>query len=117
MHRLFALILTFSICIFDSLGSSPSPRNRQALSPASTNTARLNSGQCPACAQAGQQTIYAPLTRLDESSGTEINLNCRSPHSMQVTPTFYSKKGGAFTGEVFVMQAAEVKTIDLRSLM
>jgi hypothetical protein len=36
---------------------------------------------------------------------------------MDVTPTFYTKKGEAFVGEVFQMQAAEVKTVNLKSLM
>ena len=73
---------------------------------------------CAACAEAGSQTtIYAPIIELAESSGTEINLNCRSPHSLEVTPTFYTKKGEAFTGNVFEMGPAEVKTVDLKTLM
>jgi hypothetical protein len=72
---------------------------------------------CAACAQASTQTIYAPLIELAESSGTEINLNCRSPHALEVTPTFYTKKGEAFTGDAFEMGPAEVKTVDLKTLM
>jgi RimJ/RimL family protein N-acetyltransferase len=72
---------------------------------------------CAACAAATTQTVYAPLIQLDESSGTEINLNCRSPHSLEVTPTFYTKKGEAFTGDSFEMGPAEVKTVDLKTLM
>jgi hypothetical protein len=61
--------------------------------------------------------IYAPLIELPESSGTEINLNCRSPHIMDVTPTFYTKRGEPFVGENFQMQPTEVKTVDLKTLM
>lgn len=79
---------------------------------------RSTAAQCAACTEAGSQTsIYAPMIELAESSGTEINLNCRSPHSLEVTPTFYTKKGEAFTGSVFEMGPAEVKTVDLKSLM
>jgi len=72
---------------------------------------------CSSCAGQGQQTIYAPLIRVPESSNTEINLNCRSPHVMDVTPTFYTEDGDAIVGDSFQMQAAEVKTVDLKTLM
>ena len=61
--------------------------------------------------------IYAPLIELPDSSGTEINLNCRSPHVMNVTPTFYTKQGEPLVGRSFQMQPAEVKTVDLKTLM
>src|SRR5882672_8150232 len=48
---------------------------------------------CSSCAGEGKQTIYAPLIRVPESSNTEINLNCRSPHPMDVTPSFYTEDG------------------------
>ena len=72
---------------------------------------------CSTCGVEGPQTIYAPLIELPESSGTEINLNCRSPHVMEVTPTFYTQRGEAFGGNSFQMQPAEVKTVDLKTLM
>jgi len=36
---------------------------------------------------------------------------------MDVTPTFYTRKGEPFVGEIFHMQPAEVKTVDLKTLM
>ena len=33
------------------------------------------------------QTIYAPLVQISGSSGTEINLNCRSAHSVEALQT------------------------------
>ncbi|HMG76124.1 MAG TPA: hypothetical protein VK582_21660, partial [Pyrinomonadaceae bacterium] len=72
---------------------------------------------CKQCAPAGDQVIYAPLIELPEASGTQINLNCRSPHVMDVTPTFYTRRGEAVVGDVFQMQPAEVKTVDLKTLM
>jgi len=73
--------------------------------------------QCSSCTQEGEQRIYAPLISLPESSGTEINLNCRSPHEMTVTPAFYTKSGDVITGESFKMEAAQVKTVDLKTLI
>lgn len=72
---------------------------------------------CSTCGGSGPQTIYAPLIAFSESSGTEINLNCRSSHSVDVTPTFYTQKGESFTGSIFTMQPREVKTVDLQTLM
>ena len=69
------------------------------------------------CANEGKQLIYAPLVELPESSGTEINLNCRSPRIVDVTPTFFTQQGEAFVGTTFQMQPTEVKTVDLRTLM
>jgi hypothetical protein len=36
---------------------------------------------------------------------------------MDVSPTFYTKRGEAFVGNSFQMQPAEVKTVDLKTLM
>jgi len=36
---------------------------------------------------------------------------------MEIVPTFYTKEGAALVGDAFRMEAAEVKTIDLKSLM
>lgn len=72
---------------------------------------------CKQCAPPGNQVIYAPLIELPETSGTQINLNCRSPHVMDVTPTFYTRRGEPVVGDVFQMQPAEVKTVDLKTLM
>jgi hypothetical protein len=72
---------------------------------------------CSACGAEGLQTIYAPLIGLPESSGTEINLNCRSSHIVDVTPTFYTQRGEAYVGNAFQMQPTEVKTVDLKTLV
>ena len=46
---------------------------------------------CPHCAPAGDQEIYIPLIDLPEAQGSEIVFNSRSPHAMNVIPTFYSR--------------------------
>jgi hypothetical protein len=73
--------------------------------------------RCSTCGAEGLQTIYAPLIGLPESSDTEINLNCRSSHIVDVTPTFYTHRGEALVGNQFQMQPGEVKTVDLKTLM
>lgn len=72
---------------------------------------------CNGCAAEGPQTIYAPLIQLRGSSGTEINLNCRSPRNVEVTPTFFTRNGEPFVGETFHMAPTEVKTVNLKTLM
>src|SRR5215470_3868823 len=61
--------------------SSSAKQNRQGAN-------RQQSSQCLKCPAPSQQIIYAPLIDLPEASTSEINLNCRSPHPMDVTPTF-----------------------------
>src|SRR5436190_17848048 len=104
-QRGFALaVLSVGLFLFPVL---PAPTNVTG-SNASVRNDRTARPQCPACAQSETSTIYAPLIQLAESSGTEINLNCRSPHMMTVTPTFYTRKGEPLVGDTFEMQPAEV---------
>lgn len=79
--------------------------------------ARQRPRSCNECVEQEPQTIYAPLVQLAGSSGTEINLNCRSAHSVKVTPTFFSRSGESFVGETFDMASTEVKTVNLKNLM
>jgi hypothetical protein len=79
--------------------------------------ARQKPRSCNECVEQEPQTIYAPLIQLAGSSGTEINLNCRSAHSVKVTPTFFSRNGESFVGDAFEMLPTEVKTINLKTLM
>jgi hypothetical protein len=88
--------------------ASPNPRFAQP---------QVSPTPCSSCAEPGLQTIYAPLVAFSESSATEINLNCRSSHTIDVTPTFFTQKGETFVGNVFQMLPTEVKTVDLSTLM
>lgn len=72
---------------------------------------------CPTCPAPTQQTIYAPIFDLPEASGSEVVLNSRSPHVMDVTPTFYTAEGTPVTGETFQLQSAEIRTVDVKSLI
>jgi hypothetical protein len=122
MKKLFAFSLTVAVygLLIAPLGSAPHASSRGLLTRQPLkDQSGVNGGAlpCPSCAQEVEQTIYAPLVRLAESSGTEINLNCRSPHAVEVTPTFYTAAGQAFAGEAFEMQPAQVKTVNLQTLM
>jgi hypothetical protein len=112
MKRILALTAVASILL------ATAPASKMKFRPLATAQTRAAEAKaCPVCAQSGPQSIYAPLIELEESSGTEINLNCRSTHALDVTPTFYTIQGDAVTGDTFQMQPAEVKTIDLSMLM
>jgi len=72
---------------------------------------------CPTCAPETQQTIYAPLFDLPDATGSEINLNCRSSHPMDVTPTFYTLDGTPIVGEAIHLQPSEIRFVDTKSLI
>lgn len=118
---LATFMATFMWLVHSSAASSNPSANQSALRLGNTalpsQRAKPTPLNCTTCGVQGPQTIYASLIELPESSGTEINLNCRSPQVMEVTPTFYTKQGEPFIGESFQMQPAEVKTVDLKTLM
>lgn len=119
MKKLFVASLTIVVSSFllATSGTRPYAKNRGETPDTTESKTRTGASQCSTCLGLAEQAIYAPLITLPEATGTEINLNCRSPHSMEVTPTFYTRKGEALVGDPFVMQAAEVKTVDLKTLM
>lgn len=69
------------------------------------------------CPAPTKQIIYAPLIDLPEASSSEINLNCRSSHPMDVTPTFYKADGTPIVGEVIHLQPADILFLDTKSLI
>ena len=81
------------------------------------NVTTAASQSCPACAEPTQQVIYAPLIGYPEASRSEIVLNCRSPHVMDVTPTFYTAEGTPVVGQVIRLQPAEIRYVDVMSLI
>lgn len=83
-----------------------------------SKTDRQSSTQaCPTCEPPSQQVIYAPLIELPEASRAEIVLNCRSPYSMEVTPTFYTEEGIPIVGQVIHLQPTEMRFVDVLSLI
>ena len=72
---------------------------------------------CPNCPPTTEQIIYAPIFDLPEAASSEINLNCRSPHPINVTPTFYTREGQAIVGEVIQLQPAEIRFLNTKSLI
>jgi len=73
--------------------------------------------QCLKCPAPSQQIIYAPIIDLPRASSSEINLNCRSSHPIDVTPTFYKADGTPIVGEVIHLQPADILFLDTKSLI
>jgi hypothetical protein len=90
--------------------SSSAKQNRQ-------NGSGQQGSQCLKCPAPTQQIIYAPIIDLPEASSSEINLNCRSSHPMDVTPTFYKADGTPIVGEVIHLQPADILFVDTSSLI
>jgi hypothetical protein len=72
---------------------------------------------CPTCKPPAQQIIYTPLIESKELSYSEINLNCRSSHPIDVIPTFYTAEGMPVIGETIHLLPAEMRFIDIQSLI
>jgi hypothetical protein len=75
------------------------------------------SHQCKTCPPPSQRRIYAPIVELQEAENCEIVLNSRSPHPIEVTPTFYTAKGDAIVGEPVQLQPAEIRFIKVEQLI
>lgn len=81
------------------------------------NIKQSGAHSCPTCPTPKQQIIYVPVFDLPEASSSEINLNCRSSHQMEVTPTFYTMEGTPVVGEVIHLQPSEIRFVDTKSLI
>ena len=78
---------------------------------------RQGAASCPTCAPPTTQVIYAPLIDVPEALSSEIVLNCRSAHDIDVTPTLYTMEGRAIGGEVIHLRPAEMRFVDTKSLI
>src|SRR5438132_13703670 len=74
-------------------GSSAHSAGKQAVS-----TQQGSTPKCTKCSPPGNQIIYVPLIDLPESQGGEVVFNSRSPHAVDVTPTFYKADGTTVVG-------------------
>src|SRR5947209_7566206 len=74
---------------------SASNDNTQHRERYGTRTTPTAPEHCPTCKPPTQQTIYAPLFDVPEAASSEIVLNCRSVHTVDLTPTFYTIDGTA----------------------
>ncbi len=91
----------------ENLGKATRPASRPNQDPAT----------CSTCAPPKQQVIYAPLIDLPDAASTEIVLNCRSAHEMEITPTFYTIEGKAVAGDPIHLQPAEMRFVETTSLI
>jgi hypothetical protein len=63
------------------------------------------------------QTIYAPLIDLPGQIEAEIVLNNRSPHDMEVTPTFYAPSVQSYVANSVVLKPAEIRYFTIGELL
>jgi hypothetical protein len=107
--------------LFDSGASHSSASHKPERNGKIANAERLKSKEhpstCPTCAPPTAQVIYAPLIDVPDAFSSEIVLNCRSSHDLQMTPTFYTLEGSAIVGEVFTLHPAEIRFVDTKSLI
>jgi hypothetical protein len=72
---------------------------------------------CSSCPPPSPRRIYAPAIELPEAGECDIVLNSRSPHPIDVTPTFYTKDGEQVIGKPVTLQPAEIRFVPVESLM
>ena len=62
------------------------------------------------------QSMYAPVTALEQSSGSELALNNNGPISIAVHPVFYDSQGQAYPAQPITLEATEVRHINIDSI-
>lgn len=72
---------------------------------------------CSSCPPPIPRRVYAPAIELQEAGECEIVLNSRSPHPIDVTPTFYTVDGEQLIGEPVQLQPAEIRFVPIQSLI
>ena len=62
------------------------------------------------------QSIYAPITAMEQSSGSELALNNNGPTSIIVNPVFYDSQGQAYPAQPLTLEATEVRHLEIDSI-
>jgi hypothetical protein len=112
-YRLLSTILVLSTACAAGVGIYLRARAQTK----ETNTSKKSAPAPRVCAPADSQMIYIPLFELPEATGSEIVFNSRSPHTLDITPTFYTTDGQAIVGTTFQIKSAEIITTDVQSLI
>ena len=113
-RRVSTIVLVF-VFVFSSLlfsmpaGSAPAPV-------APVKKQKKDHG-CGGCSPLGNQQIYIPLIDLPESERGELVFNSRSPGAMNVTPVFYKRNGATVVADPVVIDAGEIRYVDIKSLL
>jgi hypothetical protein len=89
----------------------------RSVVPGSRIQAQVSPTTCPTCASPKKQLIYAPLIELPDAASSEIVLNCRSSHDMDITPTFYTTEGQPVVGANIHLQPSEMRFLETKSLI
>ncbi|HEX8072500.1 MAG TPA: hypothetical protein VF546_21310 [Pyrinomonadaceae bacterium] len=111
------LLLAFGALRHDQAARAQTPAAAQAQTPAATQARVTGARPVPKCLEPTPQTIYAPTVGLAEAAGARIVFNSRADVATEVRPTFYTAAGEAVAGSVVTLQPAEIRTVDLNSLL
>jgi hypothetical protein len=98
-------------------GGSLGPRSPRPSAPGVESGQRLKPTLCTTCSTPSLRRIYAPAIELPEAEQCELVLNSRSPHPIDVTPTFYSANGDAVIGNTVQLLPAEIRFVPVEGLI
>ncbi len=62
------------------------------------------------------QSIHAPITAMEQSSGSELALNNNGPTSIIVNPVFYDSQGQAYPAQPLTLEATKVRHLEIDSI-
>src|SRR5215217_4451463 len=94
-----------------------SDANPRLQKPATTKRPGQAPPPCNSCPPPTDRKIYVPAIDLPEARTAEIVLNSRSPHVIEVTPTFYTETGDPIVGEPLQLQPTEIRFARIDSLI
>lgn len=114
---LMFLFACLGLMLYSSTPGLTSSRKTDVFDNKATKQRPEVAATCPTCAPPSPQVIYAPLFDVPEATSSEIVLNCRSAHELEITPTFYTLEGTPIVGEAIRLQPAEMRFVDTKSLI
>ncbi len=62
------------------------------------------------------QSMYAPITAMEQSSGSELALNNNGPISIVVNPVFYGRDGQAYAAQPITLEPTAVRHVNLDNI-
>lgn len=93
------------------------PRSQKSASRPTAAGQGQKPRHCSSCPPPMPRRIYVPAIELREARTCEIVLNSRSPHEIEVTPTFYTETGDQIVGEPLQLKPAEIRFVRVDSLI
>lgn len=117
LHFAAALVALIAVSVGTAVGFYARSHNASAISQEQKQQAQQKSKSCPTCSAPAPQSVYVPYFDLPGDSGSEVVLNSRSPHALDMTPILYTDEGVSVQGEPITLQPAEIRTVDVQSLI